>query len=224
MRTKIVIPIAVVAAVAWPAVGLAGGTHNHADHDPALCHELHIGLGGSSGFGPIGPPIMRPGKFPVVVRFLTRGYGIKCGNGLRIFVDMALAHRNENVNSDEYCWDLDLSALNEGLHYILVNACDHNDHIGVASVVINVRKSRLPGLGNGKKIGIPLPPGGGLGGALPALRSQAAPPAFDTDLQPSAIACCGDYGDWPVAADCKTMVPVPEEEETSDESPSSGDF
>ena len=223
MRANVVsVAIIGLALLGWAAVGWASGSHNHAGHDPGLCHELRIQLGGSNG--PMGPPINTPGRFPVAITFLSRGYGIECGNGLKIFVDMLLAHSNENVDSDDYQWDLDLSAIAEGLHYILINACDHNDHIGVASVVIDVRKCMLPGAACGKKIGVPIPPGngGGLTGAIPGLQSRVAPPAFDTDLQPAAIACCGAYGDWPVGADCCVMVPVPKA--VSDTDPSTGDF
>lgn len=210
----------IVGMVCWAAVAWANGTHDHANHDPGLCHELSIGLGNGQDGSLSSPPIMRLGKFPVVVNFYTRGYGVVCGNGLRIFVDFALAHKNDEVHADQYTFDLDLSALSEGLHYILVNTCDHNDHMGIASVVIQVRKCMLPGVGQGKKVGVPVPPGSGVSRGLSRARGQAVPPAFDTDLQPAALACCGDYGDWPVAADCQVMVEVPEEAPANDSPPS----
>ncbi|MBC7289427.1 MAG: hypothetical protein H5T86_15570 [Armatimonadetes bacterium] len=189
---------------------LADGTHDHSSHNPALCHELKVRLDAPAGPAPAAGPVAHVGKFPIALSIISRGYGVVCGHGVRIYLDMVPVHRNENVTGDRYTWTLDLEPLGEGLHYIVANVCDHHDHIGVASMVINVQSVLLPGLGRKAKVAVPVPPGRGVpGGIAPPGLHGMTPPAFDTALQATAVACCGGFGDWPVAADCTTTVPVP---------------
>ncbi|MFQ6096867.1 MAG: hypothetical protein ACE5O2_04010 [Armatimonadota bacterium] len=122
------------------------------------------------------------------VDILRPGLGAESGHGVKFFVDGRLTLKDTNVRTDSYGfqWKItDPAQLNRS-HYLVVNVCDHNDHIGVATLRFRP----------GQRLG--LVPDGGESQPVPASRGDFVEHA-------KAVACCGD-GMWPDRADATTTT------------------
>lgn len=135
------------------------GPHMHNTHDADKCSELKLQLGemrivqapGESL--PLGGLKVAPkdgatvkGRLRVTVTIPigSRGYGDISGYGSRWMID---SERAEQLFFEAECngvlvWEVDTSAFADGKHVLSVSVCDHYDHIGTTSVVLNFRNSR----------------------------------------------------------------------------------
>jgi hypothetical protein len=162
----------------WSGTAAAQAVYSHPHQQHAVCRELKVDMR-VTGSSADGLTLLR-------VDILRRGMGVESGHGVKFFVDGRLRLLDENVRSDSYGfqWSVSDAADLNRMHYLAVNVCDHNDHIGVAT--------------------LRLKPGTRLG----LLDPDATPePAGRGDFvqQAKAVACCGD-GMWPDWAQATTSV------------------
>jgi hypothetical protein len=161
--------LALTAMPMWTASAAAQSIYSHPHYQHAVCRELKVDLQ-VTGSSTDGLTLLR-------VDILRRGMGVEFGHGVKFFVDGRLRLLDENVRSDSYGleWKVSDAAGLKQMHYLVVNVCDHNDHIGVATLRFQP----------GTRLGL--------------LEPDAAPqPAGQGDFiqQAKGVACCGD-GIWP---------------------------
>jgi hypothetical protein len=182
--------VILVAAVALPALRVAA-------HPKVLDHrafgyrkEMKIRLQRTVG---------RDGRPQFRIDFVDRAMGWINGHGVKVYLGRRLVHLNDNVRAGRYDWQPPSvlpQAEGEDSLYLVVNVCDHHDHIGVATAY-------LDGSGLSSSLGL-----------LPADDETAdylEAEDFDFTLRGVRLACCGHgalWSDGPIG-NCSVRVETP---------------
>jgi len=70
----------------------------------------------------------------------TRGYGNHHGHSARFYIDYMLLQENKDERDLVSEWTLNTDDIPPGKHVLTATACDHHDHMGSDSIIINVEK------------------------------------------------------------------------------------
>jgi len=185
--------------------------HDHRVHNPALCHELTVKASLLSA-QPSDMEVVKkrlpqqastivPSQVRRVKIVITRrAYGVKCGHGVKVYQGFRPPKWLEfGIKSGSAVLPLVVvlppgakvdPSLPPGKRLVLViNVCDHNDHLGEVSVV-------LP---KGSKVLGPLSLGPGLLAEVASAKGKSA--LWDFSLRPGGIGCCGELFAWDSGAD-----------------------
>jgi hypothetical protein len=109
-------------------------SHAHTLHEPGKCHQLGVGI--------VSPGSMT--KLSGTCRIATqisedaRGYGREVGHSARYYVDYMLLFEDKVVEGPATTWDWDTRNIPNGTHLLSVACCDHHDHMGSDSVVVEI--------------------------------------------------------------------------------------
>ena len=108
----------------------------HNKHNPAKCKELKAEIQSPSPDETVSGLV----TFKVKLDNKNPGYSDKVGNGLRVYLDYNPPPIKEVFlkGSRVFTYKWDSTTVANGAHIVLVNICDHNDHVATASVRINV--------------------------------------------------------------------------------------
>ncbi len=126
----------------------------------------------------------RDGRRQFHIDFVRRAMGYISGHGVKFYLGRRLLHINDNVHGDSYDWQprSTLPMAEEGDRpYLVVNVCDHHDHIGVATMYLDgsLRSSSL--------------------GLLPVDQQPMdylSAADFDFTLRGVRLGCCGHGAFW----------------------------
>lgn len=110
--------------------------HAHFVHSKDKCHELKVKITSPKNGDTV------KGKVKIVRELdgNTRGYGAEHGHSARFYVDYMLLQENKDERELVSEWDWDTVDIPPGKHVLTATACDHHDHMGSDSIVINIEK------------------------------------------------------------------------------------
>ncbi len=166
-------------AAAWAQETVAKAVHDHSQHP--VCRELDVTLDVLLVCTPETVVLLRSD-------FLRRGVGVWEGHGVKLFVNGKRVHVDPDVPADSYEWVLDMSRWPAAAYHVVINVCDHHDHIGVASLFLEPGKIR---------------PATELGQAP---RGSCWGHSGDFVIDGAYVGCCGSDGMWPDGAKATTSV------------------
>lgn len=111
--------------------------YGHEKHDPAKCHNLKIKIVSPQ------PNTTISGIQTVRVELdkQFRGYSDEAGNGFRIHLNHSPQYIKEILaeGTDTFTWQWDTTTVPDGEQLLTVNVCDHNDHVGVDTIKVNIQ-------------------------------------------------------------------------------------
>ncbi len=110
--------------------------HAHCVHDKDKCIELKVKITSPANGATI------KGKVKVVreISEQTRGYGKVRGHSARFYIDYMLLQENKEERGTLAEWTWDTSDIPPGKHILTATCCDHSDHMGSDSIIVNVVK------------------------------------------------------------------------------------
>ncbi len=109
-------------------------SHAHTLHEVDNCHQLKVSIESP-------PPMQKiTGAWKIVTRVSeeARGYGREVGHSARYYIDYLLLHENKDVDGPVAAWEWDTRGLPNGRHVLSVACCDHHDHMGTDSIVVEI--------------------------------------------------------------------------------------
>jgi hypothetical protein len=181
--------IAVVAFGLGLSTGVYAAGHDHSSHPQDLCHELSLDLsleGLADSVTTLAKPDGARGpKFRLKMKLGK--HGMSDFHGIKVSLDGDMFYTNDNAQGSNLSVDLDLSDIDDGDHYLLVNVCDHYDHVGISSLPLEISS-----------------PGTGKRNTRVKDRSEKtnyrkhpkATGGNDFAVASPYLGCCGRYVDW----------------------------
>lgn len=110
--------------------------HAHFVHDEDKCKEIKITITSPKNGDTI------KGKVKVVreIDASTRGYVAHHGHSARFYVDYMLLQESKDERELVSEWVWDTETIPPGKHVLTATACDHHDHMGSDSIIVNIEK------------------------------------------------------------------------------------
>lgn len=108
--------------------------HRHETHDQTKCKDIKIKLISPNS----GQNVSGFTNVTVEVDPTRCGYGKTTGHGMRVYID------DERINEEYFTYtgtltmSIDTTKFVNGKHKLTVNTCDHNDHVGTVSAILNI--------------------------------------------------------------------------------------
>lgn len=110
--------------------------HAHFVHPKEKCQEIKVKITSPKNGDTV------KGKIKIVRELdeSTRCYGAAHGHSARFYVDYMLLQENKDEQELVSEWEWDTADIPPGKHVLTATACDHHDHMGADSIIINIEK------------------------------------------------------------------------------------
>lgn len=110
--------------------------HAHFLHDEDKCQEIKVKITSPNNNETV------KGQVKIVreIDEATRGYGAHHGHSARYYIDYMLLQEDKDERDLVSEWIFNTEDIPPGKHVLTATACDHHDHMGSDSIVINVEK------------------------------------------------------------------------------------
>ncbi len=177
--------VAVAGLLCLPAMA----HHDHATLSNAQRGELDVDLRVGTRIGRL---------LPLHISVLDPGLGRETGFGVKVFVDEVRVLDETTATETEQWVAVDIKRIGYGYHYLLINVCDHHDHIGVDSVWVKLDSDggvTLFGQTPAELIKMWKDGNSDWPGKL-----TSRPTGPDPTVGGAALRCCGTLADWPTGA------------------------
>lgn len=116
---------------------IEGDNAEHAAHDRSKCGEMLLQIAEPSRGAVLASRVM----VRVVFAGVKQGYVAEMGATLRVYMDYVLSgeRRYAAPAAGPFEWEWDTTAMANGSHLVTINLNDGYDHVGTASVEVEVR-------------------------------------------------------------------------------------
>ena len=110
--------------------------HAHFVHPKEKCKEMDVKITSPKNGDTV------KGKVKIVreIDESTRCYGAAHGHSARFYVDYMLLQENKDDQELVSEWVWDTADIPPGKHVLSATCCDHHDHMGADSIMINIEK------------------------------------------------------------------------------------
>lgn len=108
--------------------------HRHETHDQTKCKDIKLKL-----VMPV-PNQKVSGNTDITVEVDPErcGYGQTTGHGMRVYIDDEQVHEEYFTRTGTLTVPLDTINFTNRRHKLTINVCDHNDHVGTVSAMLNI--------------------------------------------------------------------------------------